>query len=232
MSELHKAIGAVMAAVGYVKKGGRVSGGGMNYTFAGEADLLKALRPAMVEAGLSMCPVGCELFEHHEMVETNYGPKPSRTVRVIATYRLAHVGGEYMDLQTAGEGQDKGDKATAKAMTIALKYALRQAFLIETGDDPDRVRPEDDYDSRQQPSKPKQSAAHAEIRRMLAGIGAKTRADADALCRLATDHAVSAFDSLSDREAAAVLDGIKDASKDHSAAELLAIARKDYGAAR
>jgi hypothetical protein len=31
-----------------------------------------------------------------------------------------------------------GDKATAKAMTGAYKYALRQTFCIETGDDPDK----------------------------------------------------------------------------------------------
>ncbi len=141
-ANIAKAVLGVMAEVAYVQKGGRVSGGGMNYSFAGEADLLQALRPAMVKHELALLPIGAVLSEHHETVETKYGPKASRTVRVVSTFRLLHSSGESIDLQVAGEGQDKGDKATAKAMTIALKYALRQAFLIETGDDPDRSRPE------------------------------------------------------------------------------------------
>ena len=32
---------------------------------------------------------------------------------------------------------DVGDKSANKAATGLLKYALRQTFLIETGDDPD-----------------------------------------------------------------------------------------------
>jgi hypothetical protein len=142
MSELAKAILGVMEDVAYVQKGGRVSGGGMNYSFAGEADLLRALRPAMVRRGLALLPVGCAITEHHEVHDGKYGAKQSRTVRCVSTYRLLHASGESVDLQVAGEGQDGGDKATAKALTISLKYALRQAFLIETGDDPDRVRPE------------------------------------------------------------------------------------------
>ena len=158
MSELYKAILAVMGEVGYVQKQGRVQGGGMNYRFAGEADLLRALRPAMVAHGLCMMPIGCDLFETHEMLETKYGPKPSRTVRVVSSYRLAHASGDFVDLQVAGEGQDKGDKATAKAMTIALKYAIRQAFLIETGDDPDVERPESQYERPSPPVSKPQSA--------------------------------------------------------------------------
>lgn len=39
-------------------------------------------------------------------------------------------------------------------MTIALKYALRQTFLIETGDDPDRERPEAQYDESEPTTRP------------------------------------------------------------------------------
>lgn len=147
-ASLYSAILAVMREVGYVQKKGRVQGGGMNYRFAGEADLLAALRPSMVEHGLVMLPLALDIQPIHEMLPTKYGDKPSRTVRVVSTYRLAHESGEHIDIQVAGEGQDKGDKATAKAMTIALKYALRQSFLIETGDDPDMSRPEADYPPR------------------------------------------------------------------------------------
>ena len=65
--------------------------------------------------------------------------KSLRICRIISTYRLSHISGQYEDIQVLGEGSDSLDKAANKAMTVAYKYALRQAFLIETGDDdPDR----------------------------------------------------------------------------------------------
>jgi len=137
------AILGVMRDVGYVFKSGKIKIGG-SYSFAGETDLLRALRPAMIIHGLCMVPVGSIIDPIHEEVTNRNGKSIARTVRVVATYRLMHESGEHVDLQVAGEGQDRGDKATAKANTIALKYALRQAFLIETGDDPDKVRPEFD----------------------------------------------------------------------------------------
>jgi len=169
MSELYKAIRAVMGDVGYVQKVGKITDnrGKEMYRFAGEAAMLRALRPTMLEHGLCMFPVGCELHETHEILEGKYGPKASRTVRVVSTYRLAHESGEHVDIQVAGEGTDSGDKATAKAMTIALKYAIRQTFLIETGDDPDESRPEREFhdergvlhqsQSRQEPPKRQQA---------------------------------------------------------------------------
>jgi hypothetical protein len=60
-------------------------------------------------------------------------------IRLRLTYRFSHVSGEYIDVQTIGEALDTSDKAANKAMTIGLKYAIRQFFLIETGDDPDIV---------------------------------------------------------------------------------------------
>jgi hypothetical protein len=47
MSEnIHQAINAVMNEVGYVKK---IRSAGVNYSFAGEAALIAAIRPSMVE---------------------------------------------------------------------------------------------------------------------------------------------------------------------------------------
>ena len=43
----------------------------------------------------------------------------------------------YIDVTAPGEGADSGDKSGNKANTCAYKYALRQTFVIETGDDPD-----------------------------------------------------------------------------------------------
>lgn len=178
---LAAAVLAVMGEVGYVHKSGRVSSAGANYTFAGEVDLLRVLRPAMVAHGLCMLPVATELREHHETVPGRDGkPRTSRTVRVVQTYRLLHVSGEYQDLVVVGEGQDSGDKAGAKAMTIALKYALRQAFLVETGDDPDRERPEEREEEprRERPDDRLFRQQQESARALLRELGAATKAAA------------------------------------------------------
>lgn len=125
----------VMAAVPYVQK---QHGQGLGYTFAGEAAFIDKLHPAMVAAGLTIAPEKMELV-HQEVYTTAKGSKMNRVV-VLATYRLTHAGsGESEPIQTFGEGADSGDKSVNKAMTGAYKYALRQAFLIETGNDPDET---------------------------------------------------------------------------------------------
>ena len=45
--------------------------------------------------------------------------------------------GTFVEAITVGEGMDSGDKASNKAMAIAMKYAMFQVFCIPTGDDPD-----------------------------------------------------------------------------------------------
>lgn len=151
-SNVYEAINAVMQEIGYVYKGTKVDmGGGRSYRAAGEAELLKALRPVMVRHGLMIMPIQHEVESVHEMLPKFYrgkkeGERSSRTVRVNSIYRIAHVSGQYVDVAAAGEGQDTGDKATAKALTIAMKYALRQSFALETGDDPDRERPERQFE--------------------------------------------------------------------------------------
>src|SRR5574340_328981 len=47
-------------------------------------------------------------------------------------------GKDKIEFLVIGEGQDRGDKATYKAMTGATKYALLKLFLIPTGDDPEK----------------------------------------------------------------------------------------------
>ena len=64
--------------------------------------------------------------------------------RVETVYRYTHAAsGTFFDAAVIGSGADAGDKAFLKAMTSALKYALRQPFLIETGDDPDDTSSEE-----------------------------------------------------------------------------------------
>ncbi|NLL64171.1 MAG: single-stranded DNA-binding protein, partial [Ruminococcaceae bacterium] len=64
----------------------------------------------------------------------------SRIMNISVTYHVIDAdSGEFLEVQTLGEGMDNGDKTAYKAMTGAFKYAQRQAFMIPTGDDPDQV---------------------------------------------------------------------------------------------
>ena len=130
--EITKAINSVMQVVGYVQK---QSGKSLNYTYVGEKALIEALRPAMVENGLMLVPVGTAI-QPLETYPTNAG-KSMNLSRIVGGFRLLHTSGEWIDIITPGEGSDSGDKSLNKAQTGALKYALRNTFLIETGDDPD-----------------------------------------------------------------------------------------------
>lgn len=136
---VHDAIQRVMAAVPYVKKSKTA---GLNYSFASEAELIKQLHGRMCDNSLDIHPTRVTPILN-DSYTTKTGAQMFR-VRLAVAYRMTHApSNTHIDIETAGEASDNGDKAVAKALTIALKYALRQCFLIETGDDPDRVKSED-----------------------------------------------------------------------------------------
>lgn len=126
--ELTKAICKVMKEVRYVQKTGNNQH--HKYRYVSDADLLNKLQPAMAEAGLSMVP------SNIVATTTAHGEKRWRT-DIIVTYTLSHESGETMTVASVGSGVDNEDKGAYKALTGAFKYALRQAFLVPTGTDPE-----------------------------------------------------------------------------------------------
>ena len=133
---LPEAMARVMEQVGYVQKTGTINIGG-SYKFAGEASFIAAVRPELVKQQIVVAPVDMQpLFM--DVFAGKSGPQNRVVLRV--TWRFTHAPtGQTLDVVTCGEGIDSGDKATNKAMTGAMKYALRQAFVIETGNDPDET---------------------------------------------------------------------------------------------
>lgn len=130
-----------MDEVGYVKKSKAAN---LNYSFAGEAALIAALRPAMVEHGIYM-----SVSKINDIRRENYTTaKGTAMVNTIisADVKFTHVSGDSITVSAVGEGSDAGDKSANKAMTGLYKYALRQTFCIETGDDPDKYVSEERAD--------------------------------------------------------------------------------------
>jgi len=135
---IHTAINAIMKDVGYVQKEKKA---GLQYTFASESALIQALRPSMVENGVYASVV--EISQERSSYNTKSGTTMTSTV-AHGVVRFTHAPSDtHIDVVALGEGADAGDKSANKAMTGLLKYALRQTFLIETGDDPDREQPEE-----------------------------------------------------------------------------------------
>lgn len=130
---IHEAINAVMKEVGYVQK---TKTAGLNYSYAGEAALIQALRPSMVEHGIYVSVSKIHNVQR-EQYTTAKGTAMVNTV-INGVVRFTHVSGDFVDVESGGEGSDAGDKSLNKAMTGMYKYALRQTFNIETGDDPDK----------------------------------------------------------------------------------------------
>jgi len=125
IGDLVAAIGDVMARVGYVRGTGTNDHHRYNYT--SDEDLAAAVQPALVKYGIALFPIACHVDRSGDRVS------------LVQTWRAAHTSGQWIQMEIAGEGIDKQDKGTAKALTGARKYLLRLLFCIPTGDDIERA---------------------------------------------------------------------------------------------
>lgn len=119
----------VMSAVAVIGKDTRNDEVGYNYVSA--AKLNAAVSAALRENRVICLPkiIDTDLYEQAE--------ETLATVKLET--KLQDVDSdEFFVITTTGSGIDKGDKAIAKAQTMALKYAWKMALVIaEKGDDPD-----------------------------------------------------------------------------------------------
>lgn len=131
---LIKKLAEVMAEVERVPKDGHNSYHG--YDYATESAITAAVRGGMARRNLMLVSsvVDTKLAE----IDRKNGGK-DRLVSLLVEFTV-HDGdsGETLAFRKWGEGQDPGDKASYKAETGALKYALLKLFQIPTGDDPER----------------------------------------------------------------------------------------------
>jgi hypothetical protein len=123
---------AVMAEVGAVKKGDFNEG--QRFNFRGIDAVVNAVSPALRKHGIVVTPK-IESVDY-TTVEIGRNRTPMGHVRVVVTYTFHHVGGGAITATVPGEAMDSGDKATAKAMSVAFRTALLQALSLPT-DEPD-----------------------------------------------------------------------------------------------
>ena len=145
MKELIKAVNKVMESCENVDKSMTIGQGRNSYNGVADKDVKLMLNKAMRENGLAMFPVKIEPTTTVERwtEETQYGKKQKQSAftEVVVTYKLIHESGQEIELQGYGHGIDSQDKASGKATTYAMKYALLYTFMVATGaiDDTDKT---------------------------------------------------------------------------------------------
>lgn len=134
-----KAITSVMEKIGAIGKGRKNEKQG--WAFRGIDDVLNALQPSLVEAGLVIIP----RVKSREIAERE-SKAGGAMIHVVAEveYSIRCEDEEIMAGPFLGECMDSGDKACAKAMSIAYKYMAFQVFCIPTEEqkDPDHDSPQ------------------------------------------------------------------------------------------
>jgi ERF superfamily len=135
---LRQKLAEVRRRIGYIQKRGHNERG--NYRYVTAADIAGAVGDLLAELGVVIVPS----LESISYVPTrNSSGQIERVACVIMSYTFTDViSAEKVTVKVPGEGLDGGDKATYKAMTGALKYALLQSFLLASGDDPEDDRHE------------------------------------------------------------------------------------------
>lgn len=132
---IYKAMAEITKKIGAISKNKRCQHGA-SFSYRGIDDVYNALNPLLGEYDVFVLPLAAERTS--EQRQTRNGAN-MEIVTVRMTYRFCHADGSSVECITIGEAMDSGDKATNKAMAVAHKYAILQAFCIPTEDmeDPD-----------------------------------------------------------------------------------------------
>ena len=139
MMNIYQSITKIMEEVPSIGKTQRNKTQGFMYR--GIDDVMNALQPLLAKNKVFIVP---EILE--QMREERTASKGGNLIYSICKikYKFYAEDGSSVEAITIGEGMDSGDKATNKAMAIAMKYALFQVFCIPTDEmkDPDSETPE------------------------------------------------------------------------------------------
>jgi len=125
--EIYAAMAKAMAQVGSVGKTRKNAQQG--YQFRGIDDVMAHVQPVLAECGIVPVP---EVLEREREVVTTKSGGTMASVRLLVKHTFYAKDGSSVAAITLGEAMDSGDKASNKAMSAALKYALTEALLIPT----------------------------------------------------------------------------------------------------
>lgn len=106
------------------------------FSYRGIDDVYNALNQVMAKHGVFTTS---EIYEEKREERVSASGKALTYTMLKIRYTFWALDGSNVQTEILGEGMDSGDKSSNKAMAIAHKYALLQAFCIPTVDlvDPD-----------------------------------------------------------------------------------------------
>lgn len=169
------------------------------FKYRGIDDVMNTLQPLLSKNKVFIVPQILE--QTREERTTNKGGNLIYSICKIK-YIFYAEDGTYIEAVTVGEGMDSGDKATNKAMAIAMKYVLFQVFCIPTEEmkDPDGETPEG--------SKPKNQLISAEDAKRLQEIMENKGLNVQAL--LQKNYNLNNTTELNSEQYAKIMIAIKD----------------------
>lgn len=129
-----EALSAVMQDVQAVRKGERNDA--QNFNFRGIDSVINAVGPKLREHKVVVLPELVDVKLGTVEVGNGDRRRPIGHVVVQVKYRFIGPAGDELSATVPGEAMDSGDKAIAKAMSVAYRIALLQALCIPT-DEPD-----------------------------------------------------------------------------------------------
>lgn len=141
---IYKKMSEVMKDIGAISKDSKNTAQG--FKFRSIDSFVNALYPALTKHGVFMAP-RCVREEHEvkEVVRSSGKTGVDKYVTIMMEYDFfAEDGSKVTVGPVPAEGLDSGDKATNKALSAALKYALIQTFSVPTEDmeEADKTSPE------------------------------------------------------------------------------------------
>lgn len=129
---VYQKIHEIMKENKLIQKDGKIEMGSKgSYTVLTERKVLEILRPAFIDKGLIMLPVGIEHLSKMGSVTT-----AGMLFDIIDTTENPP---DIIQVASIGQGSSTGDKGAGSAFTYNQKYALMKSTMMMSGDDPDQI---------------------------------------------------------------------------------------------
>lgn len=141
---------SIVNELGVVGKNLNISTGQNSYRAVSERDVVDNVKPLLTKYRIYAYPLVREIDDKGQITTAGkYGDRTSFYFHYKNIMRFINVDNkdEFIDVPSYSTGIDTGDKADGKGMTYGDKYAYMKAFMMSTGDDPDKeASPENGYE--------------------------------------------------------------------------------------
>lgn len=155
---IYSAIIDAMGQVSAIAKGKRNSTQGFSYR--GIDDVMNELHPILAKCGIFIVPT--VLDEQRSTGTTLKGGNIFYTRQKIQ-FKFYAKDGSSIEAVVIGEAMDSGDKASNKALSVGLKYALLQVFCIPTEEEKDTDAESPDFVPQKNQTAPDSKALNQQV---------------------------------------------------------------------